>query len=82
MKRQGMAFFFFNFLWLLSFIGFLFTHKASNDLLTPYAFIGFLFDRPCMVDAMGELERRCKGSAFIRIMRSAVLERSPDEGIS
>ena len=32
-----------NFLCLLSFIGFLFFKQASNDLLTPYAFISFLF---------------------------------------
>ena len=38
----GVWTFLFNFLWLLSFIGFLF-NQASNDLLTPYAFIGFLF---------------------------------------
>jgi hypothetical protein len=52
MKRQGMAFFFFNFLWLLSFIGFLFTNKASNDLLTPYAFIGFLFTNKASNDLL------------------------------
>ena len=63
----GLFLFNFLFLWLLSF--------------------AFLFDRPCMVDTMGYGryyggESECKGSAFLRIMRSAVLERCPDGGIS
>ena len=77
-------FFFLIILLLLFFYRLSFSKQASNDLLTPYAFIPFLF-RLSLNDLLRRmlfLERRCKITAFSWIMRSAVLERSPDEGIS
>ena len=56
-----------NFLLLLFFYRLSFSKQASNDLLTPYAFIPFLF-RLSLNDLLRRmlfLERRCKITAFI-----------------